>query len=297
MKRIQTLFGGLDLSWTKLVIFAVIAGLYTGLMALLPIAENTSFEDISISFEWWILFGILIIMNSQTPLDSALKCFVFFLISQPLVYLVQVPFYASGWSIFGYYRWWFRWTLLTFPMGFIGYYMKKGRWWGLGILAPMIALLGYHYYGFLNETLSWFPHHLLSAIFCAATMLLYPVVILQNKNVQRAGLVFAAAILIVATILSATSSHVFYSTTLCASGEPGEANYFDPSYTVSLADESYGTVSIEYETQLDCYVVNAELQKPGATELILTAPNGEQTTYTLTIAKNTYQLREKVMPE
>ena len=68
-------------------------------MALIPQARDTSFADISTTFEWWILFGTIIIMNSKSNLDSALKCIVFFLISQPLVYLVQVPFSDLGWGI------------------------------------------------------------------------------------------------------------------------------------------------------------------------------------------------------
>lgn len=75
-------------------------------MALLPFTKNTSFRDISISFEVWILFGILIIMNSKSAKESALKCFIFFLISQPLVYLSQVPFSNLGWKILGYYKNW-----------------------------------------------------------------------------------------------------------------------------------------------------------------------------------------------
>jgi len=89
MKKVKKLFGGIDLNWKKLIIFAIIAGVYTAIMAMLPITKNTSFADIAISFEVWILFGILIIMNSKSAKDSALKCFIFFLISQPLVYLTQ----------------------------------------------------------------------------------------------------------------------------------------------------------------------------------------------------------------
>ena len=74
----------------KTIIFAVLAGIYTAIMAMIPITKNTSFRDIAISFEVWILFGVLIIMNSKSPKDSALKCFVFFLISQPLVYILYM---------------------------------------------------------------------------------------------------------------------------------------------------------------------------------------------------------------
>ena len=73
----KKLFGGIDLNWKKLIIFAIIAGVYTAIMAMLPITKNTSFADIAISFEVWILFGIVIIMNSKSAKDSALKCFIF----------------------------------------------------------------------------------------------------------------------------------------------------------------------------------------------------------------------------
>ena len=43
----KNLFGELNLTWPKLIIFAIIAGLYTGLMAFLPQARDTSFADIS----------------------------------------------------------------------------------------------------------------------------------------------------------------------------------------------------------------------------------------------------------
>ena len=62
MKR---LFGEINLTWKKVIIFACLIGIYTGVMALLPITRNTSFRDISISFEVWILFGILITHTSH----------------------------------------------------------------------------------------------------------------------------------------------------------------------------------------------------------------------------------------
>ncbi len=39
----KQLFGGMNLTWKKLIIFAVIAGVYTAVMALLPITADTSF--------------------------------------------------------------------------------------------------------------------------------------------------------------------------------------------------------------------------------------------------------------
>ena len=107
----KKLFGGINLTWKKLILFAVITAVYTAIMAILPFTQDTSFRDIAIFFEWWILFGIIIIANSKSPLDSALKCFVFFLRSQPLIYLLQVPFSWQGWGLFGYYK------ILKTPLG------------------------------------------------------------------------------------------------------------------------------------------------------------------------------------
>lgn len=78
MKKIKNIFGNIDLTWKKLIIFAIIAGVYTAIMAIIPIAKDTSFSDLVTTFEVWILFGIFIIMNSKSPKESALKCFVFF---------------------------------------------------------------------------------------------------------------------------------------------------------------------------------------------------------------------------
>ena len=162
----KKLFGNINMTWKKLIIFAIATGIYTAIMALLPITKETSFRDIAIQFEWWILFGIIIIVNSRSPKDSALKCFVFFLISQPLVYLIQVPFSDMGWSLFKYYRYWFIWTLLTLPMGYIGYYIKKKNIISMVILLPMLILMGYLGVGYLTSMIESFPHHSLSMIFC-----------------------------------------------------------------------------------------------------------------------------------
>ena len=53
----KKLFGGYNLTWPKVIILAIVIGLYAGLMAWLPITRDTSFRDIAISFEVWILVG------------------------------------------------------------------------------------------------------------------------------------------------------------------------------------------------------------------------------------------------
>ena len=109
MKKI---FGRINLTWKKLFAFAILIGIYTGIIAMIPMLKDTSFNDITVTFEVWIFFGIFIIMNSKSAKDSALKCFVFFLISQPLVYIVQDLINHSN-LFMTYYRFWIGWTNLS----------------------------------------------------------------------------------------------------------------------------------------------------------------------------------------
>ena len=290
MEKIRKLFGGINLTWKKLIVFAIIAGIYTALMAILPITKDTSFEDITVYFEVWILFGIIIIMNSTSPKDSALKCFVFFLISQPLVYLLQVPFSALGWGIFGYYRYWFIWTLLTLPMGYFGYYMKKDKWWGLLILTPILLLLGQHYANYLGKTIFYFPHHLLSMLFCFASILLYPQCIFNDKKVKAAGLILSIVIIAGASVYTLLNRHTYHTTLLANGGEAGAV--FDDSYKAYLEDDSFGTVEIVYNESIEDYLLNANLVKGGKTNLILEDAKGSRTVYEVDISYNSFDIRK-----
>lgn len=290
IRLIRKLFGGINLSWKRLIFFAIFAGIYTSVMALIPSAGGTSFADITISFEVWILFGVVIIMNSSSPMDSALKCFVFFLISQPLVYLIQVPFSDLGWGLFAYYRIWFIWTLLTFPMGFAGYYMKKNKWWGLLILTPVLLLLAVHYAGFLGKTLYYPPHHLLSTIFCFVTLLLYPIEIFENRKIQITGIVISSVLIAAASVYSFTNK-ITYKTTLVVNGGSAGA-VFDDSYRAYLEDDRFGSARIEYNDAVEDYMVNAELVRGGKTNLILEDSLGNRTVYEVTIGYDFVEIKQ-----
>ena len=169
----KKLFGEIELTWKKVIIFAIITAIYTALMAIIPITKDTSFRDIAIHFECWILFGVIIIINSQSKIDSALKCFVFFLISQPLIYILQIPFSNLGFGILAYYKNWILWTILTIPMGFIGYYIKNKSIVSMIILIPMLLFLAFIGLGYFTALLDNFPHHLLSFIFCFLLIIVF----------------------------------------------------------------------------------------------------------------------------
>ena len=290
MERIKKIFGGIELTWKKLIIFAIIAGAYTAIMAMLPIAKDTSFADITISFEVWILFGILIIMNSKSANDSALKCFVFFLISQPLVYLIQDVINHSN-LFLTYYRFWIIWTICTIPMGFIGYFMKKDKWWGLVILTPMLIFLGFHYSGFLGQTIYNFPYHLLSTLFCIITLLLYPICIFSNKKVEVAGTIISAFIILTMSIIALFNNTTYNTVVLTNNGEAGAV--FDNTYIVYLENSSYGDVSIKYDDGLEDYLIEAKFKKTGKTNLILEDSNGNKEIYEIDIKNNDFDINKK----
>ncbi len=284
MKLIKKVFGGIELTWPKLIVFAVLAGVYTAVMAIIPALHYTSFHTIVVTFEVWILFGIVIIMNSKSNLDAALKCFVFFLISQPLVYLIQVPFSRLGWALFGYYRTWFIWTLLCFPMGFIGYYIKKGKWWGYLILFPMIALTGYSYLMYFSYFTFYAPKFILICLFCAAMMLLYPIALFEDKMIRAVGLIISGVIIVAVTVVGILNPYVYHTQFMSNS----EEHPIDDTYRVYLEDERYGDAGILYVDSIEDYMVYADLKKAGKTALIVESPTGERTVYDLTIEIDTY---------
>jgi len=285
----KKLFGGINLSWKKIILFSILTGVYTAVMAMIPITKDTSFRDIAISFEVWILFGILIIMNSKSAKDSALKCFVFFLISQPLVYLVQDVINHN--NLFStYYRFWVLWTICTIPMGFIGYYMKKDKWWGLLILTPMLIFLGFHYSGFLGETIFYFPHHLLSALFCIVTIIIYPIFIFNNKKIKVAGLIISFLIIITMTCIILIKNTTYNTTILVSDSETNQV--FDNNYKVYLENDKLGKVYIEYDKNLEDYKVTAEFKRAGKTNLILEDTTGNKTIYKIDVKRNKCDIKK-----
>lgn len=283
------IFGGIELTWLKLIIGAIVAGVITAVFAIFPVFKYTSFITITVTFEVWVFIGIFIIMNSKSNLDSALKCFVFFLISQPLVYLIQVPFSSMGFGLLGYYKFWFGWTILCFPMGFIGYYMKKDKWWGYLILLPMIVITASSYGAYLKDFLFYMPRYILICIFCAAGMILYPVMIFENKKIRITGAIIGAVGVIAITAIDIVGPHT-YSTEIMSNGDEYT---FDDTYKVSLADDKYGDVKIVYFEDIEDYTVHADFKKGGETVLTLEAPDGEKKEYNLKIEKDTYDISPK----
>ena len=284
----KKLFGGINLTWPKLFGISIAIGIYTSIMAMIPALKYTSFHDLTATFEVWIFFGIFIIMNSKSAVDSALKCFIFFLISQPLVYLIQDVITHD--NLFDrYYNYWFMWTVACVPMGFIGYYMKKDKWYGLVILTPMLLFLGIQFSLYLSETVFSFPFHILTTIFCVVTLIIYPLFIFNNKQIRITGTIISS-IIIVAVVAIVIAKPPVYSTNILSSGEKYQ---FDNTYKVYLKDSKYGSLNIRYDEGIETWMIHAEFKHAGKTEVILESPNGEKIEFKITIKRDTYRIKEK----
>ncbi len=61
---VKKLFGGIKMTWPRLILFAVASGLITGLIALL-VPDGNSFRQIAVTFEAWIVLAIIVVKNRQ----------------------------------------------------------------------------------------------------------------------------------------------------------------------------------------------------------------------------------------
>ena len=121
---------------------------------------------------------------------------MFFLISQPLIYLLQVPFSSLGWELFSFYKTWFIWTLLAFPMAFIGWYINKKNWLSLLILAPVLGWLTFTYVNAFVDTVHHFPYLLVTALFCLGQVVVYLLVFTSNLWQKLLGFFVPLAVVI-----------------------------------------------------------------------------------------------------
>lgn len=182
MEKLRRLFTGTAMGWMRVILFAVISAAVTAFFLILPVFKGTSFEYMGVYPESWLLFALLIIMNCKKPLEAGAKTFVFFLISQPLIYLLQVPFSFDGWQIFQYYPRWFIITLLCFPGGIIAWYVKKDNFLSSVILSVACALSGALLGNFLKSWMHPFPRLLLTVLLCAFLSFVIPPVLLNKKS-------------------------------------------------------------------------------------------------------------------
>ena len=200
-KFTDKLYGGITLTWLGVILYAVGVAILTTIFLVVPIFKDTSFMRMGETFEAWIFFAVIIIANAKSPLDSALKTFVFFLISQPLIYLLQVPFSWQGWGLFQYYKYWLILTLCTFPAAYIGWYIRKKNWLSLLILMPVLILLAYICEDGLKHVIHQFPNLLIMVVFCALQVLLYLYTFTEKLSQKLIGGLVPIAIIVVMLLM------------------------------------------------------------------------------------------------
>jgi len=280
-KLLHQIFGGLNMTWPKVILFALAAGVYTALMALW-VPESCSFHDIAVTTEVWILLALIIVVNCKGPLEAALKTFVFFLISQPLVYLIQVPFNEMGWELFGYYRYWFYITLCTFPIAFIAWFVKKNNILAGLILSVALVLLVFQGVSYVITLRNEFPHHLISAIYCFGIIPILVFGIFTDKKpiIVSFVLSIAAAIAIFIIKWNGPGSEFLSANVVLAQ----ETFDLDAGWNVSVEDESFATAELSVFSNGNTIVI-VHYKKAGTGILRLTDGKGNTHRIRLTLSE------------
>jgi len=265
MKTLRKLFFGLNITWPKLLISAGIAGVVTGIIMMIPFLEGTSIQNIGITFEAWILFAMIICTNSKKPLEAACKTIVFFLISQPLVYLTMWPVY--GHFPWYYYIYWFYFTLATFPMALLAWYIRKQNIGSMLIVTVVCTFLLMLAAYDLRPMIAHFPFGLLAILFCIAQAIVYFVLLIDSKKLRIISIVLSFAIAIAFAIVS-----------FAPSSSTGMEFEGAQDYRFTVADEGIVTVSTEIEDFLDITA-----RGYGSTVITGVKPDGTTVTFNVTV--------------
>lgn len=176
------------MNWLRVILFSIITAFITALFLVIPVINKTSLSNIGVYLESWILFALIIIINCEKPIEASLKTFVFFLISQPLIYLLQVPFSYLHWQIFMFYPRWFIYTLLTLPGAYLAWFVKKDNVLSSIILSVATSILIVQGFDFLRSCINHFPNNLLSCLYCFILAIWLTLSLLKNKKNQMISL-------------------------------------------------------------------------------------------------------------
>lgn len=277
MTKLRNLFGNINMTWLKVIIFSVITGVYTGLINQVPALADTSFTDIAVNLECWIIFAIFIVVNCNKWWDAVLKCFAFFLISQPIVYLVEVPF--LGWEVFRYYSYWFIVTLLTIPGSFIAYWVTKKNILSSVILSVATGMLVYLGIYYTNEAVYNFPHHILSAVFCFVSAVMLILILLPKLNTRLISFGITAVVLLIAvftTFINPTKTATYFE--------------LDNSTSWSCLDENNNLVDVEI---YDGCQVQLSASRNGETTLRFKGDNGKTIVYDISVNGSSHMIDMK----
>lgn len=242
MEHLGKWFGGRHISWKEVILFAVGAGAYTGLINQVPFLQNTSFTDIAVTYEVWMLFAILIAVNCEKPLESACKVFVFFLISQPLCFLVEVPSIGMDKAVY-YLSTWMKQILLTFPGGFAAYYAKKDNWLGALICAAGAGFESIFLVTYCASCYFGFPRHFLTILVCLFVIFVF-MFVLERKKWFR--ILTGCVIIVVCAFFTWQLTHVTSVVSYPLNGTYTESTLKVKDGSTVVIDPSDNTFSFSY---------------------------------------------------
>jgi len=197
MEKLRKLFGQYNMTWVRLIVFSIICGVYTAAVLLIPGVKDSALKEIGVGYECWFLLAIFVVSNCKNGKDAALKCFIFFLISQPLVYLVQMIFIDRN-LLLDYYKPWLIKTFFTLPGGFIAYQIKRNDWLAsvvLSVAGTFVSFMGALFFieSFRTRGISY----TLYGLFLVVSAVLLGFIFCQNKKYRRLYLIIIIVITLV----------------------------------------------------------------------------------------------------
>ena len=195
MKALRKLFFETKMTWLRVILLAVCSAILTAAVLLIPGLKETSASYLGVTPEAWFVFALIVVLNCEKPLEAAVKTFVFFLISQPLIYLIQVPFNPLGWGIFMYYPYWLKITALTLPGAVVAWFVKKDNIISALILSVATGYIGATLVASGLTVVQSFPGELIRAVFCLLEILLFLFVLLKNKRSRIVCAVLTLAVM------------------------------------------------------------------------------------------------------
>ena len=174
-------------------------------------------------------------------------------------------------------------------MGYIGFYIKKDKWYGLLILLPILLLLGSGLATAITNVKYSFPKHLINTIFVISSLIIYPLALFNNKKIKIIGLSISITIMISFGLKPMLFPSTYDTSFKCSDDEL----VYDDTYKAYLEDSSYGDLSIKYNDNIEAYCINASFKKPGKTKVILEDANGKKQYFNINIGKKTYSFDDE----
>lgn len=295
----KKLFGNTNLTWKLLIIFSIALGIGVGVLNRIPLLKDTSFQDIAIYLEMWIILAIFIIVNCKNWKEAVCKCFVFFLISQPLIYatevLIDVLVYGKNletqlilyFKNYYIYNGWLMWTILTIPGAFIAYQIKKNNVLASVILSVATGYLAYvGTKGLISIIINKTPNHLINSIICLSMAFVLIYIILENKKER-----------IIASLITTIGAIIAIGGFLLSGNTPILANVMisiDENTKIVecvVNDENIATAVIEEEGE---YVNVYSSKDIGTTEMKIKDENGKTYIYVIESTSKEFNVNENI---